>query len=80
MYINATKEIPDAENVYFSGTFLSKVYDGPYKDIRVWIKDLEKHVTDQGKTMKQLYFYYATCPKCAKETGHNYVIGFAELN
>ncbi len=78
--MNATKEVPDGENVRLSGTYLSKVYDGPYKDIRKWITDLQNHVKAAGKEVKNLYFYYATCPKCAKEMGHNYVIGFAQVD
>ena len=79
MYINATKEIPGAENVRLSGTFLTKVYDGPYGDIRKWMTDMKAHVTSSGKEMKEIYFYYTTCPKCAKKYGHNYVVGFARV-
>ena len=28
---------------------------------------------------KDRYFYYTTCPKCAKKHGHNYVVGFAQV-
>ncbi|MEA1876850.1 MAG: hydrolase [Bacteroidota bacterium] len=34
----------------------------------------------KGKTLKQMYFYYTTCPKCTKEHGHNYVVGFAQVD
>ena len=32
-----------------------------------------------GKPDGEVYFYYTTCPKCAKHYGHNYVVGFAEI-
>jgi hypothetical protein len=33
VYITATKDVPNAENVRFTGTFLTKVFDGPYNSI-----------------------------------------------
>lgn len=79
LYINVTKEVPGAENLKLSGTYLTKVYDGPFKDMGKWMSDLKAHVKTKGKSLKQMYFYYTTCPKCAKEHGHNYVVGFAQV-
>ncbi|MFC1875119.1 hydrolase [Chloroflexota bacterium] len=79
VYINATKEVPDAENVKLSGTFLTRVFDGPYSAIPKWAKEMTEYVAQKGKTIKKYYFYYTTCPKCAKIHGHNYVVAFAEV-
>ncbi len=73
------KEVPDHEHVRLSGTFLAKVFEGPYKNMRNWMKELEQHVTDHDRTLKKTYFFYTTCPKCAKHWGKNYVVGFAEV-
>ncbi len=78
-YMAVTKEIPSADNVKFSGTFLSKVFDGPYNHVPRWIKEMEKYISDQGKKTKKYYLNYTTCPKCAKLHGHNYVVAFAEV-
>lgn len=32
-----------------------------------------------NKDEKDYYFYYTTCPKCAKKYGHNYIIAFVEI-
>jgi hypothetical protein len=32
-YMTVTREIPGAENVQLTGTFLSKVFDGPYNAV-----------------------------------------------
>ena len=40
---------------------------------------MTRYVTQQGKQAKKCYFYYTTCPKCAKVYGHNYVVVFAEV-
>jgi hypothetical protein len=74
-----TKEVPNAENVKLSGTYITKVFDGPYNAVPKWIKETNHYVTQKGKTVKRYYFYYTTCPKCAKIYGHNYVVAFAEV-
>jgi hypothetical protein len=79
LYINVTKEIPNAENVKLSGTYVTKVFDGPYNAVPKWIKEMNQYVNQKGKTVKKYYFYYTTCPKCAKIYGHNYVVTFAEV-
>lgn len=78
-YMAVTNEIPGAENVKLSGTFLSKVFDGPYNAVPKWIKEMDDFVRSKGKKTKKYYFYYTTCPKCAKIYGHNYVVAFAEV-
>jgi len=79
IYITTTKEVPNAENVKFSGTYLTKVFDGPYNDVPKWIKEMTPFVAAKGKSVNKWFFYYTTCPKCAKKYGHNYVVTFAEV-
>ncbi|OGO16997.1 MAG: hypothetical protein A2Z02_03065 [Chloroflexi bacterium RBG_16_48_7] len=79
VYINATKEVPDAENVKLSGTYITRVFDGPYNAVPKWIKEMAEYVALKGKIVKKYYFYYTTCPKCARTYGHNYVVAFAEV-
>ena len=79
VYIEVTKDIPDANMATISGTFLSKVFEGPYKNIGKWVKEMQAYVKGQGKEAKQLYFFYTTCPKCAKKYGKNYVAILAEV-
>ncbi len=78
-YMAVTKEVPGAKNVKLSGTFMSKVFDGPYNAVPKWIKEMDHYVEAHGKRTKKYYFYYTTCPKCAKKYGHNYVVAFAEV-
>jgi hypothetical protein len=79
-YMAVTKEVPGAENVRLSGTFFTRVFDGPYNAVPKWIKQLQAEVTEQGKTAKNFYFHYTSCPKCAKLRGHNYVLGFVQVD
>jgi hypothetical protein len=73
------KEVPGIENIRLSGTFISKVFDGPYNAVPKWIKVMETFMAAQDKPVLKHYFYYTTCPKCAKLHGHNYVVAFAQI-
>jgi hypothetical protein len=74
VYVEATKDVPGAEMATISGTFLSKVFEGPYKNMGTWVKDMQTWVDGKGAAIKKMYFYYTTCPKCAKKYGKNYVV------
>ena len=79
VYVSVTGDVSEAQMATISGTFLSKVFEGPFKDIRIWIRQMGEHVKSQGKDLEKLYFYYTTCPKCAKKYGKNYVVLLAQV-
>jgi hypothetical protein len=79
VYIAISKEIPGARTATLSGTFLAKVFEGPYRNMRSWISEMESFVKSNGKATKKRYFFYTTCPKCAKKYGKNYVVILAQL-
>ena len=79
IYIAVTKEVPKAENVRISGTFLTKVFEGPYRDMGKWVKEMKTFVKAKGKEIKKLYFFYTTCPACAKYYGKNYTVILAKI-
>jgi hypothetical protein len=79
VYVASMKKVPKEENTTITGTFLTKVYEGPYRDMGKWIKDMEAYVAKKKKKIKKMYFYYTVCPKCAKHYGENYVVIFAQI-
>jgi hypothetical protein len=79
LYMNVTKEVPNADNVRLSGTFMTKAFDGPFNNIPVYIKEMDEYVGGKGQKVLKYYFYYTTCPKCAKKYGHNYIVVFAQV-
>jgi len=80
IYIDVAKEVPGAQMATISGTFLTKVFEGPYKNVGKWAKEMRDYVKSKGKELKKIYFSYTTCPKCAKAYGKNYVVLFAQIN
>ncbi len=62
-----------------SGTFLTRVFEGPFRNAGRWAKDMEAFVLEKGRKLKKLYFGYTTCPKCSEAYGKNYVVLFAKV-
>ena len=78
-YFAVTKDVPGLETVRLSGDFITRVFEGPYRDAYVWVREMTEDIADMGRRMGRLYFYYATCPKCAEKRGQNYVVGIGEV-
>jgi len=78
-YFSATKDVPGQEMVQLSGDYLTKVFEGPFKDMPKWEKEMKTFVKESGKEAKKIYYFYTTCPKCAKVYGKNYVVGVAQV-
>jgi len=79
IYLAVDREVPGAEMEKLSGRFLTKVFEGPYRRAGQWSQEMDEYVTQKGHRVKKLYFYYATCPKCAKHFGKNNVVLFAQV-
>jgi hypothetical protein len=79
IYINVGKKVPGAQTVGISGTFLTKVFEGPYQNAGKWAKEMQEYVKAEGEKMRKLYFFYTTCPACAKFYGKNYTVLVAQI-
>lgn len=80
VFVEAGKDVPGAKMVTISGTFMSKVFEGPYSQVGRWVEEMEAWLQREGKSYRKLYFYYTTCPKCAKKYGKNYVVLLAQID
>lgn len=75
IYLAVDKEIPGAHNVTLGGKFVSKVYEGNFKNTGKWCADFEQYAKAQNyNEIKKMYMWYTTCPKCAKKYGQNNVV------
>ncbi|HKU42669.1 MAG TPA: hydrolase [Polyangiales bacterium] len=79
LYIRVTKPVAGAEMVTLPGTYLTRVYEGPYSRVPQWAADMTHFVQQSGRELERLYFAYTTCPACAKAYGKNYVVAFAKV-
>ncbi len=73
------KEVPEQEMLQVTGDFVTKVFEGPFKEMRHWCEELSEAVRAAGKDVKETYFFYTACPRCAKTYGKNYVVGVAQV-
>jgi hypothetical protein len=80
IYLAVDKVIPAADQQLISGKFYSRVYEGPFGQTGKWMKDFRQKVMEKGLTLKKTYFWYTTCPKCARKYGKNYVVIIGELS
>ncbi len=79
IYIAVTKDVPGAEMARISGTFLTKVFEGPYKNAGRWAGNMKDYVKSKARELNKMYFFYTTCPKCAKVYGRNYTVILAQV-
>lgn len=73
------KTVPGEEMTTLSGDFITKVFEGPYKNVGQWRDEMRELVRARGAEPQSIWFFYTTCPRCSKAYGHNYVVGVAEL-
>lgn len=71
--------VPEEEMTTLTGDFVTKVFEGPYKQAPHWYEQMAQLVRARGHEPKSIWFFYTTCPKCAKVYGKNYVVGVAEV-
>lgn len=80
LYIHVKKAVPGAQMIALSGAYLTKVFEGPYRNAPKWLREMEQYVQAKGDKLDKIYFGYTTCPACAKAYGENYVVLFARIN
>ncbi|MBI5845958.1 MAG: hypothetical protein HZB23_14960 [Deltaproteobacteria bacterium] len=79
LYIAVAKDVPDVKNEKISATFLTKVFEGPYKNAGKWAAQMKDYAASKGRETSRILFFYTTCPKCAGHYGKNYTVLFAEV-
>lgn len=79
LYLPVNKEVDGADNIKLSGKFFSKAYEGGYKDMKAWIAEFKQSTSNQSMKISKNYYWYTTCPKCAKEYGKNYTVIFGKI-
>jgi len=79
IFVAVDGDVPGATIERLSGTFLTKVFEGPYRHAGRWMREMEEYARGKGREIKKIYFFYATCPRCAKQFGKNEVVLFGQI-
>jgi hypothetical protein len=72
------KPVPGEEMTTLSGHFLTRVFEGPYWKARDWHDEMLDLARRKGKP-GPVWFFYTTCPKCAKVYGRNPIVGIVQI-
>jgi len=78
-YMTITDPVEGMQNVRISGTFYSRVYEGPFYRIPHFIREMDLHFAREGKLAKRYYVYAAACENCEKKNGDQFKVLFAEI-
>jgi hypothetical protein len=70
--------VPGFQEVKIEGTYLAKVFDGPFSMMGKWMKEIQEIGKKKNKTFTKFYTFYTTCPKCGNIYKHNYLVIFAK--
>ena len=74
-----TRDVPGEEMTTLSGDFLTQTFEGPFSEVRVWYDAMRAKAHAKGREPGEVWFFYTTCPNCAKAYGANPVVGLVEL-
>ncbi|MBT8442367.1 MAG: hypothetical protein KJO76_08280 [Gammaproteobacteria bacterium] len=75
---SVNKFVPGQEIVQLSGDYVTKVFEGPYRNMPKWHAEMKQLAGNANGGDLPIYFFYTTCPKCQKYYGKNYVVGVAQ--
>jgi hypothetical protein len=78
-YFSVSKEVPGLDMRRLSGDFLTKVFEGPFKNVPKWEKENVLLAAQRGKRILKNFFFYTTCPRCAKVYGKNFVVAVGQV-
>lgn len=78
-YFAVEKDVPGLESARISGAFMTRVFEGPFKDAGKWYTQLLDYVKSRGMRPLRTFFFYTVCPKCSITYGKNYVVGFEQV-
>jgi hypothetical protein len=74
-----TADVPEEEMTTLTGDFLTKTFEGPYSQVRNWHSTMQSAAREAGYEPGEVWFFYTTCPNCAKAYGRNPVVGVVAL-
>lgn len=79
-YFRVSKDVAGLKMTSLSGTFMTKVFDSDFKNFPKIINEFKDYIKSEGHIMKDFFIFYTTCPNCAKQYGHNYMVFFGRIS
>ncbi len=79
-YFSVKRDVAGQTMTHMSGDFLTKVFEGPYRNAPKWEAEMREFAANHGQEAERVFFFYTTCPKCAKYYGKNYLVAVAKVH
>ncbi len=79
LLISINRNVKDLETRAISGKFMSFFFEGKYTQRTDWIRQVYRYGRANNLNFHELYFWYATCPTCAKKQGYAQVVIFGKI-
>lgn len=79
LLIAIKRHVKDLETRAISGQFMSFFFEGKYPERPHWIRQVYRYGRANHLNFQELYFWYATCPTCAKKQGYAQVVIFGKI-
>jgi len=74
-----TKPVPGERMVFLTGDYRTKVFEKDNKASHKKGRQFEEDLEESGFDVDEVYFFFPTCPKCAKTYGENYMVAVAKV-
>jgi hypothetical protein len=78
-YMSVRQAVPGADNVQLSGTYFTKVFDGPHSMVPKYIHEMDILLTRKDMLAKKYYIFSAACPLCERKYAVNNIVMFAQI-
>jgi hypothetical protein len=79
IYLPVTQSVPGADNVMFSGTYFTKVFEGPFTLIPQFEKQMDIILSHRNILAKKYFYHSSACPLCGRKHSPGSIVAFAEI-
>lgn len=79
IFMPVTHPVPGADNVRFSGTYFTKVFNGPFTLVPHYENQMDIILSHRHMLAKRYFFHSTVCPLCDRKLAVNSIVAFAEI-
>ncbi len=79
IYLPVTRPVKGADNVMLSGTYFTKVFEGPFSLLPQYENEMDILLSHKDILAKRYFFHSSACPLCDRKYPVNNIVAFAEI-
>lgn len=78
IYFEIWDKVKYKNTVKISWIFHTKVFEWSFRNIQKWKEEMIQYLDWKWKKASEIYYFFTTCPSCARKYWKNYVVLFAK--